>query len=162
MKPSLFKIGLIIAVIGVISSGYLFYNAEKTSQTLFLETGQTKSVNLAFEGNGIGFYKISVPALGDSVFAQIMDSHQNVIADKKIETKSAVNYFDYEYSDQYSLKVTNLSEYPIPIETELGDMSVSEMRYAGVAVLVGAVIMVISGYQRLHNYKIAQPDENIS
>ena len=162
MSISLFKIGLILGVIGVVSSGYLFYQSEKTSETLFLDVGQTKSVNIELEDTGIGFYKISVPELGDSVFVQVVDSHQNVLADKKIQTKSAVNYFDFEYSDVYSLKVTNLSEYPIPVEAELGDMSVSEMRYAGVVVLVGTSIMVVAGYQRLKNYKIAQPDENIS
>ena len=162
MRPSLFKIGLIIAIIGAVSSGYLFYQSEKTSETLFLDVGQTKSVDLELEDAGIGFYKISVPELGDSVFVQVVDSHQNVLADKKIQTKTAVNYFDFEYSDVYSLKVTNLSEYAIPVEVEIGDTSVSEMRYSGIVVLVGSVIMVISGYQRLKNYKIAQPDENSS
>lgn len=162
MKPSLFKIGLIIGIIGVVFSGYLFYQSEKISETLSLDVGQTKSVTLELDESGIGFYKISVPELGDSVFAQVVDSQQNILADKKIQTKAAVNYFDFEYSDVYTLKVTNLSEYAIPVEAELGDTSVSEMRYSGIVVLAGSVIMVVSGYQRLKNYKIAQPDENNS
>ena len=161
-KLSLFKIGLILSVIGVVFVGYTFSTGDKISQTFTLNLEQTESLELNLQGSGIGFYKVSLPDLGDSVFIQIVDSHHNVVVDKKIETKTAVNYFDFENSDKYTLKVTNLSEEQIPVQIEFGDTNVSEIRYPGIVLFVGVVMMMVSGYRRLKNYKIAQPDENIS
>lgn len=162
MKISLFKIGLILGIAGVVLSGYLFYQGEKSTQSFVLDLEQTKSFDLRLGESGVGFYKVSVPELGDSVFVQITDSHDNVLADKKIETKMAVNYFDYTNSDIYTIRITNLSDHSILVDAEFGDTNVAEVRYAGMVVLLGTVMMVISGYRRLKNYKIAQPDENIS
>jgi hypothetical protein len=160
--PSLFKIGLILSVIGIVFVGYGFSEGEKISQTFLLDTEQTASIDLRLQDSGIGFYKISIPNLGDSVFVQIIDSHNNILADKKIETKTAVNYFDFENSDVYSLKVTNLSEHQISVQTELGDTSVSQIKYPGIVLFVGMILLVASGYRLLKNYKMAQPDENIT
>jgi len=161
-KPSLFKIGLILSIIGVVFVGYGFYEGEKISQTFLLDTEQTESLDLRLHDSGIGFYKISVPDLGDSVFIQIVDSQHNVLADKKIETKTAINYFDFENSNVYTLKVTNLSDHQISVEIEFGDTNLSQIIYPGIVLYVGIVLLMISGYRRLKNYKIAQPDENIS
>ena len=161
-KPSLFKIGLILSIICVVFIGYGFYEGEKISQTFLLDTEQTESLDLRLHDSGIGFYKISVPDLGDSVFIQIVDSQHNVLADKKIETKTAVNYFDFENSNVYTLKVTNLSDHQISVEIEFGDTNLSQIIYPGIVLYVGIVLLMISGYRRLKNYKIAQPDENIS
>ena len=160
--PSLFKIGLILSVIGVVFVGYGFSEGEKISQTFLLDTEQTESLDLRLQDSGIGFYKISVPDLGDSVFIQIVDSKHNVLADKKIETKTAVNYFDFENSDVNTLKVTNLSDHQISVQIEFGDTNLSQISYPGIVLYVGLVLLMISGYRRLKNYKIAQPDENIS
>jgi len=161
-KPSLFKIGLILSIIGVVLVGYGFSEGEKISQTFLLDTEQTESLDLRLQDSGIGFYKISVPDLGDSVFIQIVDSQHNVLADKKIETKTAVNYFDFENSDVNTLKVTNLSDHQISVQIEFGDINLSQIRYPGIVFYVGVILLMISGYRRLKNYKIAQPDENIS
>lgn len=159
---SLFKIGLILSIIGIVFVGYEFSQGEKISQTFLLENEQTKSLDLRLQDSGIGFYKISIPDLGDSVFIQIVDSRHNVLADMKIETKTAINYFDFKNSDVYTLKVTNLSDHLISVQIEFGDTSVSQIRYPGIVLFIGFVILMISGYRRLKNYKIAQPDENIS
>ncbi len=159
---SLFKIGLILSVIGVVFIGYGFYEGEKTSQTFNLGTEQTETLDLRLQDSGVGFYKISVPDLGDSVSIQIIDSHENVLVDKKIETKTAVNYFDFENSDVYTLKVTNLSDHQISVQIEFGDTNLLEIRYPGIILYVVIVLLMISGYRLLKNYKIAQPDENTS
>jgi len=161
-KPSLFKIGLILSIIGVVLVGYGFSEGEKISQTFLLDTEQTESLDLRLQDSGIGFYKISIPDLGDSVFIQIVDSQHNVLADKKIETKTAVNYFDFENSDVYTIKVTNLSDHQISVQIEFGDTNLSQIGYPGIVLYVGVILLMISGYRRLKNYKIAQPDENIS
>ncbi len=162
MKLSLFKIGLILTVLGVILSAYTFSENHKISQSLTLDTAQTKTLDVDLIGEDIGFYKISLPSLGDSVFVQIQNSKESVITDKKIETKSAVNYFDFRGSDIYTIKVTNLSENSLIVDIEFGQTNVSEMKYSGIVVLVGIILMIFSSYNYLKNYKIAQPEENIS
>ncbi len=162
MKLSLFKIGLILTVLGVILSAYTFSENHKISQSLTLDTTQTKTLDVDLIGEDIGFYKISLPSLGDSVFVQIQNSKENVITDKKIETKSAVNYFDFRDSDVYTIKVTNLSENSLIVDIEFGQTNVSEMKYSGIVVLVGIILMIFSSYNYLKNHKIAQPDENSS
>jgi len=162
MKLSLFKIGLILTILGVILSAYTFSENQKISQSLTLDTSQTKTLDVDLIGEDIGFYKISLPSLGDSVFVQIQNSKESVITDKKIETKSAVNYFDFRDSDVYTIKVTNLSENSLIVDVEFGQVNVSEMKYSGVIVLVGIILMIFSSYNYLKNHKIAQPEENIS
>ena len=161
-KPSLFKIGLILSIIGVVFVGYGFSEGEKISQTFLLDTEQTESIDLRLQDSGIGFYKISVPDLGDSVFIQIVDSQENVLVDKKIETKTAINYFGFENSNVYTLKVTNLSDHQISVQIEFGDTNLSQIRYPGILLFVGIIFIMISGLMRMKNYKIAQPDENSS
>ncbi len=162
MKLSLFKIGLILTVLGVILSAYTFSENHKISQSFSLDISQTKSLDVDLIGEDIGFYKISLPSLGDSVFIQIQNSKESVITDKKIETKSAVNYFDFRDSDIYTIKVTNLSENSLIVDVEFGQTNVSEMKYSGIVVLVGIILMIFSSYNYLKNHKIAQPEENIS
>jgi len=162
MKLSLFKIGLILTILGIILSAYTFSENHKISQSLTLDTTQTKTLDVDLIGEDIGFYKISLPSLGDSVFVQIQNSKENVITDKKIETKSAVNYFDFRDSDIYTIKVTNLSENSLIVDIEFGQTNVSEMKYSGIVVLVGIILMIFSSYNYLKNHKIAQPDENSS
>jgi len=93
---------------------------------------------------------------------QILDPNENIITDKKIETKMSVNYFEITENGQYLLKITNISENPIKLEVELGDSNSSKMIYPGVILVAGIMLMIISGYRRLRNYSIAQPDEKIS
>lgn len=162
MKLSLFKIGLILTILGVILSAYTFSENHKISQSFSLDTTQTKTLDVDLIGEDIGFYKISLPSLGDSVFVQIQNSKENVITDKKIETKSAVNYFDFKDSDIYTIKVTNLSENSLIVNVEFGQTNVSEMKYSGIVVLVGIILMIFSSYNYLKNHKIAQPEENSS
>ncbi len=162
MKLFLFKIGLILTILGIILSAYTFSENHKISQSFSLDTTQTKTLDVDLIGEDIGFYKISLPSLGDSVFVQIQNSKENVITDKKIETKSAVNYFDFKDSDIYTIKVTNLSENSLIVDVEFGQTNVSEMKYSGIVVLVGIILMIFSSYNYLKNHKIAQPEENSS
>jgi len=161
-RLSLFKIGFILSIIGILGVGFIFSESEKISQSFRLDSEQVTSFDLKLQNQGIGFYKVSVPDLDDSVFIQVLDSEGNVIADKKIETKMAVNFFDFEYAGIYTIKITNLSDHTIPIDVEFGDTNVSQIKNPGIVLFCGIMLMIISSYIKLKNYKIAQPDENIS
>ena len=161
LRLNLLKIGTILTILGIIWIGFLYSESTKISQIMELEVLETDSVIMDFEGAGIGFYKIELPKLGDSIFVQILDSN-GIITDKKIETKLAINYFEFSSSQRYTMKITNLSQEQILINSEFGDTNSDEMIIPGVMVLIGMLFVVFEFFKKLNNHKIAQPDENIS
>ena len=115
-----------------------------------------------FKGKGIGYYKVFMPEFaGNQVFVQILDKNQNIISEDIIQTKMSVGYFDFEKSGIYTIKITNPTENQINLKIELGDASSDAMIPPGVMILVGAVMIIVSSYMKLKNYRIEQPDKNI-
>ena len=160
---SLFKIGLILSIIGAVWIGVVFLEAEKVFQSYKLNPSQTITVNVQLQDAGIGFYRIFIPDFsGDALFVQILDPNENILADKRIETRMAVSYFDFENAGKYILKATNLSEYSKIVEIEFGDTNSTEMRIPGISLGIGLVLIIISAFRRLQNYRTAQPEEKIS
>jgi len=159
----LFKLGLIFLIIGAGWIGVVFLEAEKVFESYDLSPSQTIILDVQLQDAGIGFYRILIPDFaGDALFVQILDSNGNVLVDKRIETKMAVNYFDFEYDGKYSLKATNLSEYLKIVEIEFGDTNSTEMKIPGISLGIGLMLIIISTFRKLQNYRTAQPEEKIS
>lgn len=160
---SLFKIGLVLTIISIVWIGFVFSEEKKTLQSFSLNGAQTSTMNIELQKSGIGFYKTTMPNFArDALFVQVIDPNEDIIADKKIETKMAVNYFDFKYSGIYTLKITNLSDKSIIVEVETGDTNASEMRNAGIILFIGVLLIMISAYRWLKNYRTTQPEEKIS
>jgi len=163
MKISLLKIGIILSVIGVIWTSAIFIESDKISEEYTLESQHSHKIQLNFDGSGIGYYKILMPEfLKYEIFVQVLDDDKNIISEKNIETKMSVSYFDFNQSGKYTINVVNTLEHPIDIQIELGDTRVEEMIYSGLMCFGGGIIIVISSFIRLRNYKIEHPDENIT
>jgi len=159
----MFKVGLILTIIGAVWLGVVFWQTQKVSESFNLEPAQTVTLDIMLQDSGVAFYKIFMPDfVDDALFVQIIDSKGNVIVDKRIETKMAINYFDFDYSGKYTLKVTNFSEDTKIIEVEVGDINIIDMRIPGIAMIIGLLIIIISFFRKLQNYSTAQPEENIS
>jgi hypothetical protein len=161
LKISLFKIGLVLSVIGMIWISLVFLQGDKTSEEIVLKSSNSHDLKLNFNGKGIGYYKVSMPEFSrEQVFIQILDKNQNIISEESIQTKMSVGYFDFE-SGKYTAKITNPSEKEIHMQVELGDANSENMIPPGLMILVGAVMIIFSSYLKLKNYKIEHPDENI-
>jgi len=161
LRPSFFKIGLIIVIAGIVWASIIFSDTQKTFQEFRLDTNHSREIGLEFAGFGIGYYKIFIPEFsGDGVFVQILDPKNNVISEKVIETKMSVNYFDFSQGE-YTVKISNLSNKKISLEIEFGDTDSENMTFPAVMVIVGVVIILASVYIKMKNYKMAQPDEKI-
>ena len=159
--PSLFKIGLIITISGIIWASVLFSDTQKISQEITLDVNHSKEIELEFLGFGIGYYEIFIPNFsGNSVFVQILDPKNNIISEKIIETKMSVNYFNFNQGE-YTVKISNISNEIISLKTEFGNTDSENMIYPAIVVFSGIIILLIAGYIKLKNYKIAQPDEKI-
>ncbi len=163
MRISPLRIGLTLTIIGIVAIVIIFDSNQKIISSVTLEREETANVNLNLRDVGIGYYKITVSNFGgQTVFVQIEDSIGNVISDKKIQTWMSVNYFDFQSSGEYTLKITNISEKSTSLQVEFGNTDVAALRIPAVILGIGVMLILFSIYKRLRNYSTAQPDENIS
>ena len=163
MKISLFKLGLGLAIIGIVWISFIFVEAEKTQDIILLKQSNSFELKSEFTGIGIGFYRIYMPEFsGEEVFVQVLDGKDNVLQEELIQTKMSVGYFDFSENSTHTIKVTNISKNQINLQIEFGNTNSRQMIPAGVLILVGAVSMIVMSYLKIKNYKIEQPDENIS
>ena len=162
LKPSIFIISLGLIIIGTIWIGLTTIESDKISENFTLQIAQTGEYDLHLKGEDVGYYKVTVPDLGDSVFTQILNPQGNIISDKKIETKMAINYFDIKENGIYTLKITNPNEHSLEIDLEMGYINTLELTNPGIVLMIGVVLMIFSAYKKLRDYNIAQPEEKIS
>ena len=163
MKISPFKLGLVLVIVGMIWTAFIFDETEKRYDSTLLKQSNSFEVKTEFFGTDIGYYKLYMPEFaGEEVFIQILDTKENVIAEQMVETKLSVGYFDFNGNGEYTLKITNIVKNSIDIQTEFGDTNSQKMLPSGIMVLVGALVMMIMSYMKIKNYKIEQPEENIS
>jgi len=163
VKISLFKLGLGLAIIGMIWISFIFIETEKTQDTILLKQSNSFELKSEFTGIDIGFYRIYMPEFsGEEVFVQVLDVKDNVLQEELIQTKMSVGYFDFSEDGTHTIKVTNISKNQINLQVEFGSTNSQQMIPAGVLILVGALSMIVMSYLKIKNYKIEQPDENIS
>ena len=163
MKISPFKLGLALVIVGMVWTAFIFDETEKRYDSILLKQSNSFEVKTEFFGTDIGYYKLYMPEFaGEEVFVQILDTKENVIAEQMVETKLSVGYFDFNGNGEYTLKITNIVKNSIDIQTEFGNTNSQKMLPSGIMVLVGALVMMIMSYMKIKNYKIEQPEENIS
>ena len=163
MKISVFKIGLMLVIIGMIWVSVIFNETEKNHDAMLLKESNSIESKLEFSGSGIGYYKIYMPEFNnENVFVQILDKNFNVIQEQKVNTKFSVAYFDFDKNGVYTIKVLNISENSIDLQIEFGDTHSQKMIIPGIMILIGSLIMMLISYLKIKNYNIEQPDENIS
>ncbi len=159
----MFKIGIGLTILGMFWLSVVFDEGERISESFSLKSSDSTEIEINFEGKDIGYYKIFIPEFsGEGVFVQILDQNQNIISDGIVETKMSVGYFDFEQGGTYVAKITNLSNDQMNLEFELGDTNGREMIMPGIVTLAGGLMIVIASYIKLRDYRIEQPDENIS
>ena len=163
MRISPLKAGIVLMIIGIIWISILFVEAEKTQDSILLKQSSFFELKSKFVGTDIGYYKILIPEfVGDKIFVQILDPKNNIIQEEKIQTKMSVGYFDFSKNGMYTIKITNISKNQMDLQIEFGNTNSQEMIPAGILIVIGAVIIIVISYLKIRNYKIEQPDENIS
>ena len=163
MKISPLKIGIVLVVIGIIWTGFIFDETEKKYDSVILKQSNSFEIKSEFSGIDIGFYKLYMPEFaGEEVFVQILDTKENVIQEEMVQTKMSVGYFDFNEDGEYTIKITNISKNSIDIEIEFGNTNSQKMYPSGIILFVGAIIIITMAYFKIKNYKIEQPEENIS
>ncbi len=157
------KVGLVLVIVGIVWTSLIFDETEKMHDSTLLKESDSFETKTEFSGSDIGYYKFYIPEFsGNEIFVQVLDTKNNIIQEQKIQTKMSVGYFDFSESGTHTLKVLNVSKDTINLQIEFGDTNSQKMFPSGIIILVGAVLIMIASYFKIKNYKMEQPEANIS
>tara|TARA_B110000003_G_scaffold5668_1_gene5992 strand:- start:2348 stop:2839 length:492 start_codon:yes stop_codon:yes gene_type:complete len=162
MRLSLFKISILLVIIGASGTGIIFSESDKIQQVMTLNQTEFNEVSLFFEAEDIAYYKITIPEFeGQGVFYRIVDEDQNTISKGISETKMSIRYFDVKESGVHTMIVTNLSQESMRYEIEIGSTDANKIIIPAGIMFVGGLLLLFTSFMKLKNYRTEQPDENI-
>ena len=162
MRLSLFKISILLIIIGASGTGIIFSESDKIQQVMTLNQTEFNEVSLFFEAEDIAYYKITIPEFeGQGVFYRIVDEDQNTISKGISETKMSIRYFDVKESGMHTMIVTNLSQESMKYEIEIGSTDANKISIPAGIMFVGGLLLLFTSFMKLKNYRTEQPDENI-
>ena len=162
MRFSLFKISILLVIIGASGTGIIFSESDKTEQFMTLKQTESDELALYFEAGDIGYYKITIPEFdGQGVFFRIVDEDYDTISKGIVETKMSIRYFDVKESGIYTMILTNLAQEKMSYEIEIGSTDATRIVIPAGITFAGGLILLFTSFMKLKNYRTEQPDENI-
>ena len=162
MRLSLFKMSILLIIIGASGTGIIFSESDKIQQVMTLKQTEFNEVSLFFEAEDIAYYKITIPEFeGQGVFYRIVDEDQNTISKGISETKMSIRCFDVKESGVHTMIVTNLSQESMKYEIEIGSTDANKIIIPAGIMFVGGLLLLFTSFMKLKNYRTEQPDENI-
>ena len=158
----MFKISILLIVIGASGTGIIFSEADKSSQIMSLKQTESDEISMFFEENDIGYFRITIIEFqGQGVFFRIVDENYDTVSKGIAETKMSIRYFDVRESGVYTMVLTNLAQEKMNHEVEIGSTNAEMISIPAGVMFVGGLLLLFTSYLKLKNYRIAQPDENI-
>ena len=95
MRLSLFKISILLIIIGTSGTGIIFSESDKSYQIMTLKQTESDELSLYFEAEDIGYHKITIPEFeGQGVFYRIVNEDHDTVSKGVSETKMSIRYFD--------------------------------------------------------------------
>ena len=162
MRLTLFKISILLIVIGASGTGVVFSEAERVAEIMLLKQNESDDISMFFEANDIGYHKVTIPEFeGQGVFYRIVDENYDTISKGIVETKMSIRYFDVKETGVYTMVMTNLAQEKMNYEVEIGSTNAIIISIPAGVMFVGGLLLLFASYMKLKNYRIAQPDENI-
>ena len=162
MQLSLFKISILLIIIGASGTGIIFSDSDKLYQFMTLKQTESDELSLYFDAEDIGYYKIIIPEFdGQGVFYRIVDENYNSISKGISETKMSIRYFDVKESGIHTIILTSLSQEKMDYEIEIGSTDANKIMIPAGIMFVGGLLLLFTSFMKLKNYRIEQPDENI-
>ena len=162
MRLTLFKISILLIIIGASGTGVVFSEAERVAEIMLLKQNESDDISMFFEANDIGYHKVTIPEFeGQGVFYRIVDENYDTISKGIVETKMSIRYFDVKETGAYTMVMTNLAQEKMNYEVEIGSTNAIIISIPAGVMFVGGLLLLFASYMKLKNYRIAQPDENI-
>jgi len=160
MKLSLFKISILLIIIGALGTIIVFSESEKLEQFMTLKQTESDEISLYFEAGDIGYHKVTIPEFdGQGFFYRIVDDNYDIISKGLIQTKMSIRYFDVKESGMYTMILSNTAKEKMNYQVEIG--STDNISIPTGVMFVGGLLLLFTSYIKLKNYRIEQPDENI-
>ncbi len=162
MRLSIFKISILLIIIGASGTGIIFSEADRSSQLMSLKQTESDEIGMFFEENDIGYFTITISEFqSQGVYYRVVDENFDTISKGIAETKMSIRYFDAKESGIYTIVLTNLAQEKMNYEVEIGSTNALIISIPAGVMFVGGLLLLFSSYMKLKNYRIAQPDENI-
>ena len=162
MRLTLFKISILLVIIGASGTGIIFSEAERTLQSMLLKQIESDEISQYFEAGDIAYHKISIPEFeGQGVFYRIVNEDYDTISKGIAETKMSIRYFDVKESGAYTIILTNLAQEKMNYEVEIGSTNAIMISMPAGVMFVGGLLLLFTSYIKLKNYRTEHPDENI-
>tara|TARA_B110000014_G_C20083284_1_gene566316 strand:+ start:915 stop:1406 length:492 start_codon:yes stop_codon:yes gene_type:complete len=162
MKFSLFKISILLIIIGASGTAIIFSEANRSSQFMSLKQTESDEITVYFKMGDIGYHKITILEFeGQGVFYRIVDEKYDTISKGISETNMSIRYFDVKESGMYTLVLTNLAQEEMNYDVEIGSTNAINISIPAGVMFVGGLLLLFTAYMKLKNYRIEQPDENI-
>ena len=162
MKLSLFKISILLIIIGASGTIIVFSESEKLEQFMTLKQTESDKISLYFEAGDIGYYKVTIPEFdGQGVFYRIVDDNYDIISKGLIQTKMSIRYFDVKESGMYTMILSNTAKEKVNYQVEIGSTDSMNISIPAGVMFVGGLLLLFTSYIKLKNYRTEQPDENI-
>ena len=162
MRLTLFKISILLIIIGASGTGVFFSEAERMTEIMLLKQNESDDISMFFEANDIGYHKVTIPEFeGQGVFYRIVDENYDTISKGIVETKMSIRYFDVKETGVYTMVMTNLAQEKMNYEVEIGSTNAIIISIPAGVMFVGGLLLLFASYMKLKNYRIEQPDENI-
>ena len=162
MRLTLFKISILLIIIGASGTGVFFSEAERMTEIMLLKQNESDDISMFFEADDIGYHKVTIPEFeGQGVFYRIVDENYDTISKGIVETKMSIRYFDVKETGVYTMVMTNLAQEKMNYEVEIGSTNAIIISIPAGVMFVGGLLLLFTSYMKLKNYRIEQPDENI-
>ena len=162
MRLTLFKISILLIIIGASGTGVFFSEAERMTEIMLLKQNESDDISMFFEADDIGYHKVTIPEFeGQGVFYRIVDENYDTISKGIVETKMSIKYFDVKETGMHTMILTNLAQEKMNYEVEIGSTNVIIISIPAGIMFVGGLLLLFASYMKLKNYRIEQPDENI-
>ena len=162
MKLSLFKISILLIIIGASVTIIVFSESEKLEQFMILEQAESDKISLYFEAGDIGYHKVTIPEFdGQGYFYRIVDDNYDTKKGDYIQTKMSIRYFDVKESGIYTMILSNTAKEKMNYQVEIGSTDSLNISIPTGVMFVGGLLLLFTSYIKLKNYRIEQPDENI-
>ena len=162
MRLTLFKISILLIIIGASGTGVFFSEAERMTEIMLLKQNESDDISMFFEADDIGYHKVTIPEFeGQGVFYRIVDENYDTISKGIVETKMSIKYFDVKETGMYTMILTNLAQEKMNYEVEIGSTNAIIISIPAGVMFVGGLLLLFASYMKLKNYRIEQPDENI-
>ena len=162
MRLTLFKISILLIIIGASGTGIIFSEAERTLQSMLLKQIESDGISQYFEAGDIAYHKISIPEFeGQGVFYRIVNEDYDTISKGIAETKMSIRYFDVKESGAYTIILTNLAQEKMNYEVEIGSTNAIMISMPAGVMFVGGLLLLFTSYMKLKNYRTEHPVEKI-